>query len=197
MNRPIRIAIVDDHELFREPLAEFLQAVDGFDVVGQGGTGDDAITLAREIAPDVLLLDISMPGTDTGQVIDRIGDDSPTTNVIIVTAFADPSRARQLVAAGARGYLLKNDPPSEVIAAIRLAASPHNMVLLPRPALTRAPGDSPSEIVSSRERQVLELMADGKTNREIARALGVADATVKRHASNMYAKLGVTSQPMV
>lgn len=194
----IRIVAVDDHSLFRAGLIELLRSVEGFDVVAEGGSGDDAIRLADEVRPDVMILDVGMPGPEPSVTISTVRERSPSTAVVVVTMFDDPRLIHELVSAGAASYLLKSSNRDELAAAVRCAARPDDMVLvcasrLAFVGLARAmPGHRDS--LSPRETNVLELLAQAKNNRDIGVSLNISEATVKRHLSNIYAKLGATSR---
>jgi DNA-binding NarL/FixJ family response regulator len=197
MNRELRVVVVDDHHLFRAGLIELLRTLPGIIVAAEGSTGGQAITLAAELQPVVVLLDVQMPGPPPAATVRRIRERSPATRVIIVTMHQSPSLIRELIASGASGYLMKNADRAELIAAIQLAAHPDDMVLvsLSRTAFTALSQPSvTTNLLSAREIQVLRLLAEAKSNHEIAAALCISDGTVKRHLTNLYAKLQATSR---
>jgi DNA-binding NarL/FixJ family response regulator len=198
MNRELRVVVIDDHHLFRAGLIELLRTLPGITVAAEGSTGGQAITLASDLQPDVVLLDVQMPGPPPAATVRRIRDRSPATRVIIVTMHQSPSLIRELIASGASGYLMKNADRAELIAAIQLAAHPDDMVLvsLSRTAFTALsqPSVTRTNLLSAREVQVLRLLAEAKSNHEIAAALCISDGTVKRHLTNLYAKLQATSR---
>jgi DNA-binding NarL/FixJ family response regulator len=192
---PLRLAIVDDHALFREGIAAILQHDLHIEVVGQGASSDDAFELAQRLQPDVLLLDVEIPGDPARATIGRIRRAAPNTGVVVLTMHRDAILRDELLAAGAVEYVLKTAPSLELVRAVRRAAA------IVRG--TEAAGDgSPSQrlqpgrrgILSRREREVLRHIAHARSNREIAREMSIAEGTVKRHTSNIYAKLGAKSR---
>lgn len=199
MTSPIRVAVADDHHLFRAGVLELLQTDPDLEIVGEAATGVEAITLCRQTAPDVLLLDVEMPGPGAAAVIHKIVESGTRTRVVILTMHDDPVLVRTLVAAGASGFLLKTAGRSELIAAVRTAARNADTLLIAvsratvaglyRPDISRG-----ASVLTARESEVLRVLAEGRSNREIARTLSISDATVKRHLANIYAKLGTTSR---
>lgn len=204
MSSPIRVAVVDDHQLFREGVIELLATLPSVKVVGQAGTGAGAIELAERTRPDVMLLDLDMPDTvgnptlRGGGTTERILVVSPDTRVIVLTMHDDARRVGELVNAGASGYLLKSAGRDDLQAAVTAAARADDSVVV---SVSRATaislasvGTSPSHLLTPREVEVLTLIADGGSNRAIARDLHIAEATVKRHLATIYAKVGATSR---
>ncbi len=200
MTAPTRIAVVDDHELFRSGVVELLQTVAEFEVVSEGATGVEAITVAHETHPDVLLLDVEMPGPGAAATIRKILDASPATRVVILTMHDDPELVRTLLDAGASGYLVKSAGRTELVAAISTAARGDATVLMSVSrstalSLTTQSGHTPAQsVLSSREAEILSLLAEGRGNRDIASALYISEGTVKRHVANVYRKLDVSSR---
>jgi DNA-binding NarL/FixJ family response regulator len=200
MADPTTIVIVDDHYLFRAGLIELLDSIPEFSICGDGASGAEAITLAREQQPDVVLLDIEMPGPRTADTIRGIVDASPHTKVVIVTMHDDPDLVRVIVGAGAAGYLVKSAGRDELVTAIRAARRNESTVLVcvSRTTLLNmgrgAAAPTGGELLSAREAEVIQHVANGSSNRDIAAALFITEATVKRHLANIYAKLGATSR---
>ncbi|MGA7989236.1 MAG: response regulator transcription factor [Candidatus Dormiibacterota bacterium] len=192
MNAPIRLVIVDDHSVVREGLRAFLRLQDGIDVVGEASSADDAIRVAREVAPDVVLLDLVMPGGDGIGAIRGILEAAPPARVLVLTSFADDAQIFAAMSAGAAGYLLKDVDPQALADGIRdvhggrPALHPSVAALLMR----RAPGQ-PQLDITSREHDVLRLIVEGLANKQIAQRLGIGEKTVKTHVSRVLAKLGV------
>jgi len=198
MANQIRIIVADDHDLFRQGLIEILGTIDDFEIVGDCVSGGLAIELANQQQPDVALLDVGMDGPGPVETVRRIRQASASTRIVIVTMFDEPHTIRDLIAAGAAGYLLKSSDRAELAAAVRAAARSKDMVLvsISRDAflgLNRG-NSSLAESLSRREEQVLRLLAVAKTNQDIGHELHISSATVKRHLSNIYNKLGATSR---
>ncbi|QFZ19817.1 response regulator [Saccharothrix syringae] len=200
---PVRVLLVDDQALFREALATLLGTHDGIEVVGEAGDGDEALRRSAELAPDVVLMDLRMPVLDGVAATRRLRVERPGARVIALTTFDDDEDVFAALRAGAVGYLLKDVSSARLVEAV-LAASRGESVLQPSVAakvvarFARLP-DAPPEPrpqplvvpLSERELEVLRLLADGRSNREIAAALFLAEGTVKNHVTNVLAKLGV------
>jgi DNA-binding NarL/FixJ family response regulator len=186
---------VDDHALFREGIASILQRNLHIEVVGQGATSDEALELAQRLEPDVLLLDVEIPGDPARATIGRIGRAAPGTGVVILTMHRDTLLRDELLAAGAVEYVLKTAPSAELVRAVRRAAA---IMRGTEAAGESAPGKPSARarrgILSRREHEVLRLIAQARSNREIARELSIVEGTVKRHTSSIYAKLGARSR---
>lgn len=199
----IRAVLVDDHALFRTGLHALLQQR-GVDVVGEASDGTSAVELVRETAPDVVLMDISMPGVSGIEATMRIRAVAPTAQVIMLTVSADEREVEESICAGACGYLLKDAPVEQILAAIRAAAVGESL-LSPRiaasilervrtdPGRPQLPGEARAEL-SEREGEVLSLIAEGKENAQIAEELFISAQTVKHHVSNILAKLEVENR---
>jgi len=192
----IRILLADDHAVVRRGLDMFLGDEPDLEVVGEAANGADAVRLARDLRPDVVLMDLVMPVMDGITATGRIRADLPEVEVIALTSVLEDASVVAAVKAGAIGYLLKDTDSDELCRAIRAAAA--GQVQL-SPAVTarlmrevRAP-ESP-EPLTEREKDVLRLLADGKANKEIASALSISDNTVKTHMGNILTKLGVQSR---
>jgi NarL family two-component system response regulator LiaR len=193
---PIRIVIADDHSVVRQGLRMFLALDPELEVVGEAVDGADAVRLAREHRPDVVLMDLLMPGLDGVGATEAIRRDLPDTQVLALTSVLEDTSVIGAVKAGAIGYLLKNTEADDLVRAIRAAAagqvhlSPEAATRLMREV--RAP-DTP-EALTDRETEVLRLIAEGEPNKQIAHRLGIGVKTVKTHVSSVLAKLGVQSR---
>ncbi len=188
----ITLLVVDDHPVVRNGLTGMFASDPDFEVVGEAGDGAEAVRLARALRPDVILMDLRMPGIDGVTAIGELARHGVSSRVLVLTTYDTDSYVVPAVEAGATGYLLKDAPRDELLRAVRAAARGES-VLAPAVAgrlmnRVRAPGAGP---LSQRELQVLELVAAGKNNREAAAALFISEATVKTHLLNIYAKLGV------
>jgi len=193
----IDVLVVDDHRLVRAGLTALLDAAADMHVVGEAADGAQSVQLVRELSPDVVLMDLSMPGMDGVEATRQVLSAAPLTRVVVLTSFADRDRVVQAVAAGAVGYLLKDSAPAELLAGVRAAAQGHNP-LDPRVAGALLPSNRPDDVpavnLSGRERQVLRLAGEGLANKQIARALGIAEPTVKAHLANIYKRIGVSDR---
>jgi DNA-binding NarL/FixJ family response regulator len=199
VSAPVKIVVADDHNLFRAGLIELLESVPEFTVLGEAATGTAALAMLQELQPDVLMLDVEMPGPGAAGVLEQAAQLSPGTRVVVLTMHDDPDLVRSLVEAGAAAYLLKSAGRNELVAAINAASRADGTVLLAvsRPTavgLGRGPMHSSAGGLSPREFEILSLVAEAKSNRDIARALFISEATVKRHLANVYSKLGASSR---
>ena len=192
---PITVVLVDDHPLVRTGLRGLLDASEDIRVVGEAGDGAAAVDVIAEAAPAVVLMDISMPGTDGIEAARRLGAQEYAGAVIMLTSFGDKGRVVDALRAGAVGYLLKDSDPADVLAAVRAAASGH-VPLDPRVAGALLPetGPAPGADLSARERQVLDLVAEGLANKQIARRLGITERTVKVHLGSVFRRIGVADR---
>jgi DNA-binding NarL/FixJ family response regulator len=187
----IRVLVVDDHAMVREGLAAVLAADGDIEVVGQAADGRAALDLARDVSPDVALMDLSMPVMDGVEATGAMLDVAPDVRIVILTSFSDRARVRQALAAGAVGYQLKDAEPGALRAAVRAAAAGH-VPLDPRVAQAVLPERAESgPQLSAREREVLLLAADGLANKQIARSLGITERTVKAHLGSVFRRIGV------
>jgi DNA-binding NarL/FixJ family response regulator len=200
--QPARIVIVDDHELARAGLRSMLAQERDLAVVGEASNGTQALALCRRLSPDLILMDVRMPGLDGLAATAAIKQEYPATSVIVVTMYENPDYLVQALKAGAAGYLLKDATQREVVTAVRqvlrgeFPLHPHLAThLLQRLAreISREAQPLP-ERLTPREVVVLQLLAQGQTNREIARLLGVSVGTVKVHVQHIIAKLGVSDR---
>jgi DNA-binding NarL/FixJ family response regulator len=202
MNETIQVFIADDHTLFRDGLRALLTAVTDVAVVGEAATGDEAAGLVERLQPDIVLMDIQMPGLNGIEATRRITTASPHVGVIIVTMFEDDDSVFAAMRAGARGYILKGAGQEEVLRTIRavargealfgpaIAARLMSFFSAPRPA-------APTEVfpeLTAREREVLDLIAAGHNNESIAARLTVSRKTVRNHVSNIFSKLQVAGR---
>lgn len=192
---PITVMLIDDHRVVRQGLSDFLELQEDIDIVGEAGSGEDGVQLARELLPDVVLMDLVMPGIDGVETTRRIKAVSPSTRVIVLTSFADDDKVFPAIKAGAISYLLKDISPEELAHAIR-AAQRNEAVLHPEVAAklmqefsAPRPNEAPVEQLTPREMDVLRLIAKGKSNKEIADTLIVSEKTIKTHVSNILSKL--------
>ena len=192
----LRIVIADDHRLFLLGLRQFLGKQPGVRVVGEAVTGLEAVTAAAEHRPDILLLDISMPELNGIEAARRIHEETPGTRVIILSMHADRRYVTEALRAGARGYLLKNCPPEEVLRAIRRVMSGQfhlaegvEQVVAEYVQASGPGGYSAFGVLSSREREVLQLLAEGKSTRQIGDLLSVSAKTVETHRQHIMDKL--------
>ena len=198
---PIRVLIVDDHAVVREGLRTFLQLQAGIQVVGEAADGREAIERAVGLAPDVVLMDLVMPGADGVSAMRALHQRLPRTRVIVLTSFLDDERLMPAVQAGAAGYRLKDVEPAELARAVRTAHAGEALIdptvagrLLGALAGPGPPATLDGEQLTRREREVLELIAAGRSNKRIALELGIAEKTVKTHVGHLLAKLGVSDR---
>ncbi|MDI2130246.1 response regulator transcription factor [Yinghuangia seranimata] len=188
----IRLLLADDHPVVREGLAGMLTNEPDLEVVGAAEDGAAAVALAAELRPDVVLMDLRMPGTDGVTATGRITRELPGVRVLILTTYDTDTDIVRAVEAGAAGYLLKDTPRAELAAAVRAAARGETVLAPPVAAKLVTRMRAPArESLSPRETQVLGLVARGLTNAEIGRELYIGEATVKTHLLRAFAKLGV------
>lgn len=198
----IRVLIADDHAVVRGGLEQLLATTDDLELVGLAGDGHEAVALAEEHRPDVVLMDLSMPGLDGVGATRAITDALAGTAVVVLTSFSDRQRILDALDAGAVGYVLKHAAPDEVLDAVRAAhggGAPLDpkaaRVLLDRQRESApTPGRGGAAKLSDREVEVLRLVADGLANKQVARRLGITERTVKAHLTNVFSRLGVTDR---
>ena len=192
----IKVMVVDDSAAVRTGLAELLAATPGMDVVGVAADGLIAVRLAHDIQPDVVLMDLSMPGMDGVEATGQILADGPETRVVILTAFSEQQRIFAALDAGAVGYLLKDAEPNEIIRGVTAAAAGESP-FSPKAAaalVVRRADQRRRERLTDRERQVLALVSQGLANKVIAQRLAVSEKTVKAHLTAVFARIGVTDR---
>ena len=194
---PITVLIADDHPVVLQGLAVLLEVQDDVSLVGQASDGADAVRLTRELDPDVLLLDLKLPGVDGMGVLSQLRAEGTRTRVLILTSAGGPSGPALALQAGAAGFLYKDVDPDALVRAIRSVVD-GNTVLAPGAAglIAGRPGGDVRGIaaLTGREHEVLAQLAEGRSNREIARSLRVTEKTVKTHVSSVLAKLGVADR---
>lgn len=200
MADPVRILIADDHTLFRQGLRRVLELEPGFTVVGEASTAAEAVSLCAELDPDVVTLDISMPGGGL-QVISRLRSRGRQVGVVILTMHEDQEYLLRAIRAGAHAYLVKDADSHSLVTAIRHAASGRSYLhptlageVLRELALGREPSPMGRPLLTDREREVLRLVSQGATNREIAQALWLSHKTIKNHLTHIFEKLGVSDR---
>jgi DNA-binding NarL/FixJ family response regulator len=196
--KPIRVLIVDDHEIVREGLQTLLAEEPDFEVVGTAGDGAAALKLAESTQPDVIIMDLVMPALDGIEATRRIHRNNPDARVLVLTTFADDRRVREAIQAGATGYLLKDVLKADLLRALRDAAlgrpSLHPEVqqhLMREVAGKASPEQAPHTSLTEREIGILRLIAEGRSNKEIAAALYLTEGTIKGYVSTIFDKLGV------
>ena len=195
----IRVLIADDHAVVRAGLRLLLDAAEGIEVVGEAGSGEEAVRLTRSVKPDVVLMDVVMPGMSGIEATGPALDAAPETKVLVLSMQDDPSYVREAFEAGASGYVLKEAADSEVVQAVREVAAGHHYVhptlgarLIAAEAEARRKADS--DPLSDREREVLRLLALGHTNQEIAKMLYISVRTAETHRSHIMTKLRLTTR---
>ena len=196
MTADIRILLADDHDVVRRGLTALLDGTDGFAVVGAAADGEEAVVLAGEHQPDVVLMDLSMPGVDGIEATRRLMAERPESRVVVLTSFSDRERILDAIDAGAVGYLLKDAEPDELLRGIEAAARGESP-LAPKAAkavLTARAEGRPAAELTAREQEVLALLGEGLANKQIARRLGIAEKTVKAHLTSVFQSIGVTDR---
>ncbi|MFL6025902.1 MAG: response regulator [Friedmanniella sp.] len=196
----IRVLIVDDHAIVRGGLGALLGTTADLEVVGEAADGEEAVRLAAELDPDVIMMDLSMPGMDGVQATRRVLEQNPAAHVLVLTSFSDHRRIMDALEAGAEGYLLKHSEPEVILSGIRAiiqGGSPLDpkaaRALLTQQRRAPEPGPSASPL-TAREEEVLTMVGDGLPNKSIARRLGISERTVKAHLTNIFQRLGVTDR---
>jgi NarL family two-component system response regulator LiaR len=197
IEKKIRVMIVDDHSVVRSGLSAFLMVVNDLELVGEAGSGEEALKKAHELQPDVILMDLKMPGMGGVAAIRALRHEEPKIKIIALTSYIDDGLVQGALQAGANGYLMKNVQADELANAIRSAAV-GRMALSPEASKALSESSEfpviPAEDLTDRERDVLRLLIEGMSNNEIAERLIISPSTVKYHIGNIYTKLGVDSR---
>ena len=195
----IRVLVVDDHAVVRDGLELLLERFEPVTCVGTAADGAEAVAMTADLAPDVVLMDLSMPVMDGTEATRRITESHPDTAVLVLTTFADDRHVMAAIDAGAVGYLLKDSGPDQLLAGVEAAARGESP-LDPKEAgalmasRRQAPAPAPAVSLTAREREVLALVVDGLANKNIARRLGISEKTVKAHLTSVFSALGVTDR---
>ncbi|MEV7424003.1 MULTISPECIES: response regulator transcription factor [unclassified Streptomyces] len=199
-DKKIRVVLVDDHQVVRRGLRTFLEIQEDIEVVGEASDGAGGVARTEELRPDVVLMDIKMPGTDGIQALRKLRELQNPARVLIVTSFTEQRTVVPALRAGAFGYVYKDVDPEALAGAIRSVHAGH-VLLQPEVAGALLAQDDPAgggqgrgTSLTEREREVLGLIADGRSNREIARALVLSEKTVKTHVSNILMKLDLSDR---
>jgi DNA-binding NarL/FixJ family response regulator len=195
---PIRVLLVDDHALFRKGVADLLSSEPDFELVGEAADGVQAVEMARELMPDLILMDISMPGIDGLEATRRIKAEMPYVRIVVLTVSESDQSLFEAIKSGAQGYLLKSVQPQALLdtlsgvvrgeASISGPMAARLLQDLARDSRPASPPPTPARL-TQREQEVLRLVAQGKSNKEIASALNIAENTVKNHLKNILEKL--------
>ncbi|MEU7177979.1 response regulator [Streptomyces celluloflavus] len=194
--RPVRILVCDDHVVVRAGLLALLDSAPDIEVVGEAGTGEEALALAAKLAPDVVLMDLQLGTGMDGVATTRRLTAGPgaTPHVLVLTTYDTDADITRAIEAGATGYLLKAERPEELFSAIQAAAQGRTTLSAPVASRVMARMRSPRPSLTDRERDILAQLAQGLGNRDIARALFISEATVKTHLGRIYDKLGVDTR---
>jgi two-component system, NarL family, response regulator LiaR len=200
MKKTIRILVVDDHTVVRKGLIAVLETEPGFEIVGEAGNGAEAVQLARQLLPDVVVMDVVMPVMDGIEATRQIKQTCPLVNILVLTSFSTNDKVLPSLNAGAIGYLLKDSTPNDLIRALQRVAEGEGSL---DPGITRqvlaqmhapVPAEPVANELTNRELEVLKLMANGLSNAEIAREMVVSNATVHTHVNRILAKLNLSSR---
>jgi DNA-binding NarL/FixJ family response regulator len=199
MSEAIRVLVVDDHPLFRQGVAHSLAATNDFTVVGEAGSGEEALQLARELLPDIVLLDISMPGWSGFVTAEKIATACPASAIVMLTVSEDQDKLLAAFKAGARAYVLKGVSPRKLADVLCAAVAGEVYVSPPLAAemlasLTRSRAPDPLQELTEREREILGLIGTGLTNREIGQRISLSEKTIKHYVTNILQKLQVRSR---
>jgi len=202
MTETIRLLIADDHLIVRQGLRLILETEPGFELIGEAGDGAEAVELATELQPDVILMDLRMPRVDGISAIQQLCTEQPQIAIVILTTFNEDDLMREGLQAGARGYLLKDTDRATLFNTIRAAAQGQTLLkpeiiqqlLTPAQSQEESPSEKVKTDLTDREIQVLEFVAEGDTSKQVAHHLGITERTVKAHLTSIYQKLGVDSR---
>jgi NarL family two-component system response regulator LiaR len=196
MNDLIRVLIADDHFVVRKGLVTLLVPRNGMEVVGEAATGQEAVELARTLQPDVILMDMIMPGMDGPEAITLIKQENPNARILVLTSFGESGQVSIAIRAGALGYLLKDSSPDDLFHAIRSVY--RGNLVLPQDLAVKLMQPQPSapalDLLTERETDVLRRLVLGQSNKEIASNLNISTTTVRSHVSNILMKLGVSNR---
>ncbi len=188
----IRVLLVDDHKLVRAGLQSLIESTDDLVVVGAASDGAEALAMVAQLEPDIVLMDLSMPGMDGIEATERISALRLDVQVLVLTSFSDGDRVRRALDAGAVGYLLKDSDPEELLRGVRAVVRGESPLdSRAARAMLQARPVARGEDLTEREREVLELITRGMANKQIARALGIAERTVKAHLTSAFQRIGV------
>jgi DNA-binding NarL/FixJ family response regulator len=196
-NRPIRVLLADDHTLFRRGLAGLLASDGSLEIVGEVANDQEALRLAQEHKPDVIVMQVQMPFERAKESLEKMREISPQPKVVIVTMFEDPHYIRELMSLGASAYLIKSASVEHLIGAVRAAVfdpKGKNVVVGMPQEMVEEVRDGSGGVLSAREMEILLLVARGLSNCQIASSLMLSEGTVKRHLANLYPKMGVSSR---
>jgi len=197
---PIKVMIVDDHNLVREGLKAVFSQGDEIEVIGEAGSGEEAIEMVNKVKPDVILMDISMPGINGIQATKLIRDKNPDAKIVILTMLDQEGYVYEAIKAGATGYMLKSTSSDELVKAIQTVNEgkallhPDATAQLLKEFVTLAENKAKDYGLSNREMEVLQLLSEGKTNKEVAKALWISEQTVKTHVAHIFDKLGTSDR---
>jgi DNA-binding NarL/FixJ family response regulator len=197
MNRPIRVLLADDHTLFRRGIAGLLASYGGLEIIAQVPNDQDALRIAQEQKPDVVIMQVQMPFDRAKESLLKMRRISPAPKVVLVTMFEEPRYVRELMKLGASAYLLKSVSVEHLVGAVRAAVfdpKGHHVVVGMPQEMIKEVEEGSGGVLSIREMEILVLVARGLSNRQIASALRVSEDTVKRHLANVYPKMGVVSR---
>jgi DNA-binding NarL/FixJ family response regulator len=194
----IRVLVVDDHDLLREGVSACISAFDDLEVVGEAGSGEAAIIAVAELHPDVVVIDLVMPGIGGAEAIRQLRADDAELGIVALSSFSDGDRIREVIEAGATGYLVKSVDADSLARAVRSSATGESTF---SPEVTRSlmqvPAVETASLLTAREDEIAELIAEGRTNAEIANTLHLSVFTVKNHVSSILMKLAVRTRTEV
>jgi DNA-binding NarL/FixJ family response regulator len=190
----IKVLLADDNTLFRDGIAQILRADGRFEVIGQASRGDEVVAAAARLQPDLILMDLQMPGMSGFEAIRRIRDGNHEVAIGVLTMFETQESIQQALEAGASGYLAKDATPAHLREAAVALADGKRVVTIPQPSRSRADAATASRVLADltpRELEVLQVLASGASNEAIARSMGISPRTLRNHISNTYHKLGI------